>query len=487
MDNEMIVLKWLFPVFLAALAVVHLISCWRGDDDLRKPTKVALMPVVALTYLAFANTPSLWVVAGLLFGCLGDLFLLRPLQKHFFALGTASFFLGHVCYLVHIYTTYAVHVRWFWIVLVCAAYAAGIVVVYKGSRKEHPARPASAGAGVHGHALHAEHQRVPAAGDGVHVGQARGVSRRVVLPRVRRRAVRHALHQEGRADQAELCRHGHVHPCAGAADHGLCILSRRKSSKKTGRSGRECPVFCTVVENNLKTVRTALHLSEKAIQSVASPMVSRGEESIMKANERDSRTEQERFIDRMLKEILGGQRNPGDRLPTESELAAQYDLRKTNVHLALKELERLGFLEIVPRHATYVAPYWERANLETLAVIMTHGVTPHPELVDAFMELREMVALGWFCWVGRRPDAAQMQKAVRSARADGRHRLRARRRQGGVSGTAQCVSGVHVPRVGQHDLSRHAALDARACTRGVLHGGLHARYAGAVQGLPRGA
>lgn len=134
----MIVLKWLFPVFLAALAVVHLVSCWRGDDDLRKPTKIALMPVVALTYLAFANTPSLWVVAGLLFGCLGDLFLLRPLQKHFFALGTASFFLGHVCYLVHIYTTYAVHVRWFWIVLVCAAYAAGIVVVYKGNRRSIP-------------------------------------------------------------------------------------------------------------------------------------------------------------------------------------------------------------------------------------------------------------------------------------------------------------------------------------------------------------
>lgn len=207
----------------------------------------------------------------------------------------------------------------------------------------------------------------------------------------------------------------------------------------------------------------------------------------MKANERDSRTEQERFIDRMLKEILGGQRNPGDRLPTESELAAQYDLRKTNVHLALKELERLGFLEIVPRHATYVAPYWERANLETLAVIMTHGVTPHPELVDAFLELREMVALGWFCWVGRRPDAAQMQKlygllAQMDAIAyvpDGD--------KAAFLETAQCVSGVHVPRVGQHDLSRHAALDARACTRGVLHGGLHARYAGAVQGLPRGA
>ena len=138
MDNEMIVLKWLFPVFLAALAVVHLISCWRGDDDLRKPTKIALMPVVALTYLAFANTPSLWVVAGLLFGCLGDLFLLRPLQKHFFALGTASFFLGHVCYLIFIYTHYAIRVGWVWIVVISAVYAAGAAFVYANSRRSIP-------------------------------------------------------------------------------------------------------------------------------------------------------------------------------------------------------------------------------------------------------------------------------------------------------------------------------------------------------------
>lgn len=73
----MIVLKWVFPVSLAVLAIVHLVSCWRGDDDLRKPTKVALMPVVALSYLAFARQPSLWVVAGLLFGCLGDRLLVR--------------------------------------------------------------------------------------------------------------------------------------------------------------------------------------------------------------------------------------------------------------------------------------------------------------------------------------------------------------------------------------------------------------------------
>lgn len=113
-----------------------------------------------------------------------------------------------------------------------------------------------------------------------------------------------------------------------------------------------------------------------------------------KEKETENRSERERFLDRMLKEILSGQRKPGDRLPTESELAGQYGLRKTNVHLGLQELERLGFLRVVPRHATYVAPYWEQANLETLAAIMTHGGKPKPELVDAFLELREMVALG---------------------------------------------------------------------------------------------
>lgn len=128
-----------------------------------------------------------------------------------------------------------------------------------------------------------------------------------------------------------------------------------------------------------------------------------------KEKETENRSERERFLDCMLKEILSGQRNPGDRLPTESELAEQYGLRKTNVHLGLQELERLGFLKVVPRHATYVAPYWEQANLETLAAIMTHGGKPQPELVDAFLELREMVALGWFRWMGRNPKTEQMR------------------------------------------------------------------------------
>ena len=104
----MIVLKWVFPVSLAVLAIVHLVSCWRGDDDLRKPTKVALMPVVALSYLAFARQPSLWVVAGLLFGCLGDLFLVCMFAESdnmiFRVLLRSSRELAHVTYYIVAYT-----------------------------------------------------------------------------------------------------------------------------------------------------------------------------------------------------------------------------------------------------------------------------------------------------------------------------------------------------------------------------------------------
>lgn len=213
---------------------------------------------------------------------------------------------------------------------------------------------------------------------------------------------------------------------------------------------------------------------------------------VMKEKDTGNGSERERFLDRMLKEILSGKRSPGDRLPTESELAEQYGLRKTNVHLGLQELERLGFLTVVPRHATYVAHYWEQANLETLAAIMTHGGKPKPELVDAFLELREMVALGWFRWMGRNPKTEQMRhlygllermEAIAYA-PDGE---KDKPEFLDLVNQFLVCSGVHVCRVGQHDLPRPAALVARACARDVLHGGVHAGHARAVHDVPHGA
>lgn len=117
--------------------------------------------------------------------------------------------------------------------------------------QKHSARAASAVAGIYAHALRAEREPHPAAADGVLVGQARGVFRRDVLPRFRRRAVRYALRQEGRAHEAELRRHAHVHPRAGAAGRRLCslpvIVKNLGISKKRDAPMPESPVCCTVM------------------------------------------------------------------------------------------------------------------------------------------------------------------------------------------------------------------------------------------------
>lgn len=130
--------KAVFPILLTVLALAQLVSCLCDRDSVRMPTKIFLMPFVALAYLSVAKEPSGWVVAGLMFGCLGDLALLWPLKPVPFALGTCAFALGHVCYLIFIFSTYQIAVKPVWITLIALVYLAGCIVVYLKSRPNIP-------------------------------------------------------------------------------------------------------------------------------------------------------------------------------------------------------------------------------------------------------------------------------------------------------------------------------------------------------------
>ena len=55
------------------------------------------------------------------------------------------------------------------------------------------------------------------------------------------------------------------------------------------------------------------------------------------------------FIEIMKKQILSGERKPGDRLPPERELAAQLGFSRGSVNQGMLDLARMGFLRIVPR------------------------------------------------------------------------------------------------------------------------------------------
>lgn len=99
-----------------------------------------------------------------------------------------------------------------------------------------------------------------------------------------------------------------------------------------------------------------------------------------------------KFIDAMQLKILSGELKPGDRLPTERELALEMGLSRGSVNQGILDLERLGFLRIVPRKGTFVAEYARRATPETLSAIMSYdSALVDGSLFRDLMELRILI------------------------------------------------------------------------------------------------
>jgi len=71
--------------------------------------------------------------------------------------------------------------------------------------------------------------------------------------------------------------------------------------------------------------------------------------------------------------IIKGKLSVGEKLPTERELEAQTGVSKSVVHFALIELERRGFLTIVPRQGAYVADFSKTGTVETLNEILRYN------------------------------------------------------------------------------------------------------------------
>lgn len=120
--------------------------------------------------------------------------------------------------------------------------------------------------------------------------------------------------------------------------------------------------------------------------------------------------EQDLFVKDMVQRIARDELYPGERLPTENKLAEEYGISKTNVHLGIKELARLGFLKIVPRHATYVVDSWDNVTLESLSTVIryTDGA-PERATVNAFIALREMLGGGLIRWMAASASPAYLR------------------------------------------------------------------------------
>lgn len=121
----------------------------------------------------------------------------------------------------------------------------------------------------------------------------------------------------------------------------------------------------------------------------------------------------ELFISQIEEMILSGELKPGDKLPTERELADEMNISKTIVHDGIRELARIGFLDVVSRKGIYVADYTSTGNLETLlAIIRYRGNTLDAKMLASLLDVRlylECPALEILCASRTDADLARLE------------------------------------------------------------------------------
>jgi len=94
-------LKLILLIILGVVSLVYLITLFFKDSILQFILKGCLVPLILAIYIFGANQNILpLMVIALIFGWLGDVFLLKINNLLCFRLGLASFLLGHIFYII---------------------------------------------------------------------------------------------------------------------------------------------------------------------------------------------------------------------------------------------------------------------------------------------------------------------------------------------------------------------------------------------------
>lgn len=93
-----------FYILFALIALTHLYACFFRLDKLRLATKPLLLASLALFYGFSAKPVNGFVLAALLCGLAGDIFLMLPRTYKSFVAGASVFSLGHALYSVALYS-----------------------------------------------------------------------------------------------------------------------------------------------------------------------------------------------------------------------------------------------------------------------------------------------------------------------------------------------------------------------------------------------
>ncbi|MCA9521083.1 MAG: FadR family transcriptional regulator [Myxococcales bacterium] len=107
----------------------------------------------------------------------------------------------------------------------------------------------------------------------------------------------------------------------------------------------------------------------------------------------------EQVAESIRRTIIGGRVTPGDRLPSERDLAAQFGVNRASVREALKILEQDKLVAVHHGGGADVIDFWSEAGLDLLPALLFDGERLNERLVDELHQARsvfcrEMARLG---------------------------------------------------------------------------------------------
>lgn len=117
----------------------------------------------------------------------------------------------------------------------------------------------------------------------------------------------------------------------------------------------------------------------------------------------------------LREDILRGRHRPGERLPSERDLAAKLGAHRSSVREALKKLEQLGLLDIRPGGGARVAPL-DRASLEIVGHILDLDGPPDRAIVEQLLDVHELLTVGAVRFAIERASESEIEQARRELR-----------------------------------------------------------------------
>lgn len=118
----------------------------------------------------------------------------------------------------------------------------------------------------------------------------------------------------------------------------------------------------------------------------------------------------DKIAEKLRSAIVGGRLRPGDALPSERELAEQYDVNRSSIREAMGRLETWGLVKIRHGGATRVSDFLMGAGLELLPHLVQLGGKVDPGILEDLYAIRGML-LGWCAeTAARKADAHDVEK-----------------------------------------------------------------------------